>query len=123
MAAGPPLRCTVWPVKTTVVEVPFDVAASMSQPRSPLLLATHAPPQGADIAVVGHPARNDEENDLLSNIFANVFDVKRLMPGKYAGQQAELSFGRTVRAGLDDATSLSSDLGATVVDIESGQKR
>jgi hypothetical protein len=50
-----------------------------------------------------------------------VYDVKRLMPGKYVGQQAELSFGRTVRAGLDDATTLSGDLGAPVIDVTTGE--
>lgn len=96
------------------------VEAPKPPPRLPLLVATREPVQGADIAVIGHPARNDQEHDLLATIFANVFDVKRLMPGKYAGQQAELSLGRTVSAGLDDATSLSPDMGAPVVDAATG---
>src|SRR6202042_1596063 len=84
-------------------------------------LATSEPVQGIDIAVVGHPARNKDEDSLLSKLFAGVFDVKRLIPGKYVGQQAELSFGRTVSAGLENAASLSADIGAAVVDVISGE--
>lgn len=97
------------------------VEAQIPDAGFPLTLATSEPDQGIDIAVVGHPARNEQEDNLLSQLFDNVFDVKRLMPGKYMGQQAELSFGRTIRAGLDDATALSADYGAPVVDVVSGE--
>lgn len=86
-----------------------------------LKLATREPAADIEIAVVGHPARNEHEDDLLAKLFNSEFNVKRLMPGKYRGRQAEASFGRTVSAGLDNATALSADFGAPVVDVSSGE--
>lgn len=86
-----------------------------------LTLATNEPPVGIDVVVVGHPSANSVEESLLSTLFADAYEVKRLMPGKYVGRQAEFSFGRTVSAGLDNAISVSEDVGAAVVDATSGQ--
>lgn len=96
------------------------VEADMADPGPTLALATDEPAEGIDIAVVGHPVRNEQETVLLTKLFYDAFDVKRLMPGKYVGQQPELSFGRTVSAGRDNATSLSADVGAPVIDVMSG---
>ena len=96
------------------------VEADMPDPGPVLALATGEPAEGIDIAVVGHPLRNEQETALLTKLFYESFDVKRVMPGKYVGQQPELSFGRTVNAGRDNATSLSADIGAPVIDVMSG---
>ena len=113
-------------IKRVVLMHPYwDIAIveveEESDPGLPLKLATRPPTEGSDIVVVGHPARNEHEIELLSRIFDNLFDAKRLMPGKYVGQQAELSLGRTLEAGLDNALAVSADLGAAVVDVMTGQ--
>lgn len=113
------------PITRVVLMHPYwDIAiveAPMPIPSVPLSLATREPAQGIDIVVVGHPVRNEQEDVLLSKLFENRFDVKRLMPGKYVGQEAELSLGRTVSAGLDNAAAMSADFGAPVIDVMTGE--
>jgi endonuclease G len=124
-AEGPSSSGDVHAITRVVLMHPYwDVAlveAETPDPGISLKLATRAPTEGTSIVVVGHPANNEQENDLLSKVFDNVFDVKRLMPGKYVGQQAEFSLGRTVEAGVDDAIALSADFGAAVVNAITGE--
>lgn len=87
----------------------------------PLSLATREPEAGTAVAVMGHPSRAEQEQALAAAMFEDEYDVKRIMPGTYMGRQAELSFGRTVSAGTDDALAISPDDGAAVIDPETGQ--
>ncbi|MGR9298618.1 hypothetical protein ACU8L5_25395 (plasmid) [Rhizobium leguminosarum] len=114
-----------FPISGVVLIHPYwDIAvieAETSGMGTPLALATNEPSAGCDIVTIGHPTRNEEEKNLLKQLFSDRFDVKRVMPGKYLGKEAVLSFGRTVNAGRDDATALSADYGAPVIDVASGE--
>lgn len=82
----------------------------------PLSLASKDAQAGEDIGVVGYPAR-DSRNDagLMSQIFGDVFDVKRFSPGKVD----------TVPKGVwhltHDCTTLGGNSGSAVFDLSSGQ--
>lgn len=90
-------------------------------PQQPVVLATTPPPGGVDVAVVGHPGDvNEELAHLRQSVYGGVFDVKRVMPGKFHGLRAELSGGVEVRAGREDSSTLSPDPGAPVFDVRSG---
>ena len=84
-------------------------------------LETSEPLAGSEVVVIGHPSKTVEESDLIDHIFGGVADVKRLMPGRYVGVAAELSYGLQVMAGGDDASTLGVDYGASVIDPNSGR--
>lgn len=75
--------------------------------------------EGRDICVIGYPAldvRNEES--VMRSIFGDIYNVKRLMPGKITGSG---------RAGRDDsvvlkhdATTLGGTGGAPLIDMASG---
>ena len=80
---------------------------------APLVLADKDPISGQLIGVVGYPAR-DSRNDasLMSEIFGDIYDVKRFAPGE------------VVNPGNDrwylthDATTLGGNSGSSVLDLE-----
>jgi len=84
-------------------------------------LETSEPPVGREIVVIGHPSETAEEKDLIERLFGCESKVKRVMPGRYVGAGTELSYGRQVTAGGDDASTLGLDFGAAVIDPENGR--
>ena len=77
---------------------------------------------GRDIAVVGYPAQ-DRRNDieLQKEIFGDIYNVKRMQPGKLETQRRIASFGNEVDAATHDASTLGGNSGSAVIDVESGQ--
>jgi hypothetical protein len=70
-----------------------------------------------DVYVVGYPALDTRRNEPapIRRIFADVFDVKRLQPGKAVGYSTEYS------AIQHDCSTLGGNSGSPVVDLESHQ--
>jgi glutamyl endopeptidase len=84
---------------------------------SPLMLASKAPrtTKDADVVVIGYPAfdsRNGRTEQM--DIFKNIFNVKRLQPGKSTGlKQTPQILGH-------DCSTLGGNSGSCVVDLETG---
>lgn len=88
---------------------------------SPLPIAT-APDEnleGRTVCIIGYPSLDFREaRDGLNLVFRNVFDVKRLMPGKIMGTSR---FGRENSLVLThDATTTGGTSGAPLIDLETG---
>jgi hypothetical protein len=85
----------------------------------PLTIASHAPApaEARDVYVVGYPAwdgfRNDPEP--MRKIFSNIFDVKRLQPGKITALEAE------TKGFMHDCSTLGGNSGSCVIDLETNQ--
>jgi endonuclease G, mitochondrial len=74
-----------------------------------------------EIAVIGYPALDPRNNvDLQNRIFAGVFNVKRLQPGKLRAQAEIKSFGNMVSALTHDSSTLGGNSGSAVIDLETG---
>lgn len=90
--------------------------------RRVLTLTTRAPEdlRGADVAVVGYPAR-DDRSDLATQdrIFQGVYNVKRFQPGKVRQAERIRSFGHTVPAMTHDSSTLGGNSGSAVLDVRS----
>jgi endonuclease G len=88
---------------------------------APIPLAEKDPLDGADIAVVGYPARDDlgrgSTPEMAARIFGDIYDVKRLAPGKVQDSQR-----RNKRQWFftHDATTLGGNSGSVVLDMDSG---
>jgi hypothetical protein len=89
-----------------VLPDPLSVAAS--EPRDLL---------GRDVYVVGYPALDSRRNEpeQLRQIFAEVYDVKRLQPGRTVGYSTMYS------AVEHDCSTLGGNSGSPVVDLETHQ--
>ena len=89
-----------------VLPDPLTVAAS--EPRDLL---------GRDVYVVGYPALDSRRNEpeQLRQIFADVYDVKRLQPGRTVGYSTMYS------AIEHDCSTLGGNSGSPVVDLETHQ--
>lgn len=75
-----------------------------------------------DIVVVGYPAQDDRNPIALQNeIFAGVFNVKRMQPGKLLARRDFESFGRIVNSVTHDSSTLGGNSGSAVVDVTTGQ--
>ncbi len=72
-------------------------------------------------AVVGYPCL-DPESDLVQQlqIFRNIFEKKRIMPGRLTGLVQVISYGRSVEAVGHDCTTLGGNSGSALIDVESG---
>jgi hypothetical protein len=85
----------------------------------PLGVAASEPAElpGRDVYVVGYPALDSRRNEPepIRRIFADVYDVKRLQPGKTVGYSTEYS------AIQHDCSTLGGNSGSPVVDLESNQ--
>jgi endonuclease G len=81
---------------------------------SPIRLAGRTATRDQQVAVIGYPARDSRipEQDLMLQIFGNVFDKKRLAPG----QVKHLSGGLL----LHDCSTLGGNSGSVVLDLDSG---
>jgi endonuclease G len=90
---------------------------------TPLRLSV-APPSDLreqEIAVIGYPALDTRNNvELQNRIFGNVFNVKRLQPGKLRELADIRSFGHAVRAVTHDSSTLGGNSGSAVIHVASG---
>jgi endonuclease G, mitochondrial len=91
---------------------------------TPLRLST-APPgdlRERDVVVVGYPALDPRNAvDVQNRIFAGVFNVKRLQPGKLRDVESIRSFGHSVDAVTHDSSTLGGNSGSAVVDVKTGE--
>lgn len=102
----------------------WDVAAlpvdGLPPGLQPLPLAS-APPASVDnrtVITIGYPAFDDDENPIDQVvIFRNVFDKKRLLPGKLVGTFTVQSFGHDVQGLAHDCTTLGGNSGSAVIDV------
>lgn len=102
----------------------WDVAAlpvaGLPPGLQPLPLAS-APPASVDArtaVTIGYPAFDDDENPVDQvTIFRNVFDKKRLLPGKFVGTFTVQSFGHDVQSLAHDCTTLGGNSGSAVIDV------
>jgi endonuclease G len=92
------------------------VAPSSSQKLAePIALSPHSPVANQQVATIGYPARDSRipEQDLMEDIFGDVFDKKRLAPGQVV---------RTAASSLEhDCSTLGGNSGSVVLDLESGE--
>ena len=91
---------------------------------TPLSLST-APPGDLlerDVVVVGYPALDPRNAvDVQNTIFAGVFNVKRLQPGRLRDVESIRSFGHPVAAVTHDSSTLGGNSGSAVVDVTTGE--
>ncbi len=90
---------------------------------TPLTLSTAEPEEmeGSEIAAIGFPAfdwRNDAA--VQNRVFNNIYDVKRMQPGKLKAREPIPSFDRIVRAVTHDASTLGGNSGSAVLHVGSG---
>ncbi|ESQ92604.1 DNA/RNA non-specific endonuclease [Asticcacaulis benevestitus] len=80
------------------------------------------PPSGVfDVVAIGYPAfdpRNDAQ--VQNQVFRGIYNVKRLMPGKFTGRRETNSFGKTVNAGTHDPSTLGGASGSAVLSVGQG---
>ena len=81
----------------------------------PISLMTKSPSKDQIVTVIGYPA-NDPRNPAaaISGVFGDIFDVKRLAPGKVLANIAGFVF-------THDCSTLGGNSGSAVIDVESGQ--
>ena len=75
-----------------------------------------------DVVVIGYPAfdpRNDAE--VQRQVFNNLFNVKRLQPGKWLKRRSVTSFGKPVEAITHDSSTLGGNSGSAVIDVATGR--
>jgi len=89
----------------------------------PLTLSVRAPEDlvNRDMVAVGYPAR-DDRNDLAlqDRIFAGVYNVKRLQPGKIRRRTRVRSFENEVNAMVHDSSTLGGNSGSALIDVSTG---
>jgi endonuclease G len=99
------------------------VAEGLEQVPS-LALAVDAPGDLIDqeIVVIGYPALDPRNNvELQNRIFAGVFNVKRLQPGKLRARADIGSFGHVVSAVTHDSSTLGGNSGSALIDVATGR--
>lgn len=75
---------------------------------------------GRDICVIGYPSRDvRNEPEVIGALFQDVFDVKRLMPGKITG--ASQQGAESWRVLTHDATTTGGTSGAPLLDMRTGE--
>jgi S1-C subfamily serine protease len=87
---------------------------------APLPIASSKPKatKDGDVVVVGYPAYDSRNGHAeMLEIFSNIFNVKRLQPGKSTGLTSQ---GKQSILG-HDASTLGGNSGSCVVDLESGK--
>jgi endonuclease G len=90
----------------------------------PLRLSVRRPEEllDRDAVVVGYPALDPRNNiELQNQIFQNVYEVKRLHPGKLRRRDSIRSFENTVSAATHDSSTLGGNSGSAVVDVATGE--
>jgi endonuclease G len=84
--------------------------------RRPIQLATTVP-EGHDVAVIGYPAKDSRTRIPadMDRIFGNVYDVKRLAPGRVTSATDERGLVN------HDCTTLGGNSGSVVLDLDTGE--
>jgi S1-C subfamily serine protease len=88
-----------------------------------LRLSVKSPEELLDhkVVVIGYPARDDRSDLALQDrVFNRTYGVKRLQPGFIRARAEIQSFENNVNAMTHDASTLGSNSGAAVIDINSG---
>lgn len=81
----------------------------------PIKLSAFQPKMNQQVAVIGYPARDSRipDQQLMLNIFGDIYNKKRLAPGQVIGSSAtEL---------LHDCSTLGGNSGSVVLDLDSGE--
>lgn len=98
--------------------------SGLSPTYQPLTLSVQSPEElvNRDMVAVGYPAR-DDRNDLAlqDRIFAGVYNVKRLQPGKVRRRSRVRSFGNEVEAMVHDSSTLGGNSGSAVIEVATGR--
>jgi DNA/RNA endonuclease G (NUC1) len=92
--------------------------------QKPLALCMEDPATliGEDVVVVGYPALDPRNDVALQNqIFGQLFNVKRLQPGKLRPFQKIRSFENVVDALTHDASTLGGNSGSAILNVKTGQ--
>ena len=77
---------------------------------------------GRDVAVIGYPAFDDRNDPALQmRIFRQVFNVKRLQPGRLRARSRIQSFENLVDATTHDSSTLGGNSGSVVLDVDTGK--
>lgn len=81
----------------------------------PIALASREAQDEQQVAVIGYPARDSRipDQQLMQDIFGDVFDKKRLAPGQISGSDADSL--------LHDCSTLGGNSGSVVLDLQSGE--
>jgi endonuclease G len=81
----------------------------------PIELAAESPTPGQEVAVIGYPGRDDRRGDpwLADLLFAGVYGVKRLAPGKVGEVHPDYF--------THDCTTLGGNSGSVVLDLATGK--
>ncbi|MEI9423445.1 DNA/RNA non-specific endonuclease [Mesorhizobium sp. Cs1299R1N1] len=116
-------------VRVTMIHPHWDMALlivdGLPSNRSPLRLSTTDPEtlRGRDVVVVGYPTFDVRNPAGVQNdVFAGVYGIKRLQPGKLKGiAPVEAYYGRVVDAGLHDSSTLGGNSGSCVIDPRTGE--
>jgi endonuclease G len=81
----------------------------------PVRLAERDPELDQVVAVVGYPARDSRNGaDAMADIFGDIYDVKRLAPGRVMADFGDVFF-------THDCSTLGGNSGSLVMDVESGE--
>ncbi len=82
----------------------------------PIELSSRKVKRGDDIAVIGFPARDSGRNDpfVMNRLFKNIYNVKRLSPGKVTGVRED----RFILT--HDCTTLGGNSGSVVINLADG---
>jgi len=91
----------------------------------PLTLSRDGGAPGAsapDVVVIGYPAYDPRRNDIdvQRRVFNDLFNVKRLQPGKLLPRRPVASFGNEVEALTHDSSTLGGNSGSAVIDARTG---
>ncbi|MDY6922959.1 MAG: DNA/RNA non-specific endonuclease [Pseudomonadota bacterium] len=88
---------------------------------TPLRLAGADSAAPAEIVVIGYPAFDPRNDARVQNeVFRNLYNVKRLMPGRLTGRANVSSFGKPVDASTHDSSTTGGASGSAVLDPASG---
>jgi hypothetical protein len=119
------------PVRVRVEEVLYDdertrvqlLRANVPESLKPLRLSVKKPEELLDreVALIGYPAADSRipEQELMASIFRDVYDVKRLLPGRIMRDRTSTYEERSLL--LHDCSSTGGCAGAPLVDIETGE--
>ncbi|MBU7583115.1 MAG: trypsin-like peptidase domain-containing protein [Nostoc sp. TH1S01] len=96
-------------------DIAFLRVSSGDSLATPISLFSEPIEQNRDVAVIGYPARDGDRNNsqVMDRIFAGVYDVKRLQPGKITGVKDNFI--------THDCSTLGGNSGSVVLDLETGK--
>lgn len=100
--------------------------AGLTAKQSKLTLSLTSPDDlvaaDAEVAVIGYPAMDWRSDlQLQQTIFSNVFNVKRLQPGKIRPTAPIDSFEHRVTAMTHDSSTLGGNSGSALIDVSTGK--